>query len=311
MGLGVWLLAAVGMPQPPLSANARVRVMGTLFQKPLLWMPALPSADELPWSRLMRQNFSQKRVAALRYRVAQQRAEVERCSQQIKALEARLAASPAARFPTAAEAVAAREEVLKLRMAAGIAESRILRLKIKLGRDGAVRPGPLGAAARAIEIMIAAEERSARVLMAILAAHSDPWALLREDTESLLRMGTNATILKGYSRLFATRQQDAPRLLTHTAAIVARAAKLEKYAPGILLALDGHLELIEPHLDEVLDRFDEIEPFMPFVLENIDALAPHCGALLRHLDALLLYCDEEQRRAARRGGARSARGLRR
>lgn len=61
---------------------------------------------------------------------------------------------------------------------------------------------------------------------------------------------------------------------------------------GILLAIDGHLPLIEPHLDTILDRLDEIEPHMPFVLDHLEALAPHTGAILDHFDALILYGDE-------------------
>ena len=58
--------------------------------------------------------------------------------------------------------------------------------------------------------------------------------------------------------------------------------------------LDEYLDLLEPHLDEILERFDEIEPHMPYILENIDALAPHCGELLAHLDTLLPYADDDE-----------------
>ena len=112
--------------------------------------------------------------------------------------------------------------------------------------------------------------------------------LLREDTQSLLRLGSNLSLAAGYMQL-----RQSPTLLPHTAAIIARAAVLEQYAPGILLAIDGQLALIEPHLDTILDRLDEIEPHMPFVLENLDALAPHTGSILDHFDALMLYADED------------------
>ena len=86
--------------------------------------------------------------------------------------------------------------------------------------------------------------------------------------------------------------RDAERLAPHAAAIAARITKLERYAPGILLAVDGHLGAIEPHLDDILERLDEIEPHLDFILRHLDVLAPHCGPLLKHLDALLLYCDD-------------------
>jgi len=52
------------------------------------------------------------------------------------------------------------------------------------------------------------------------------------------------------------------------------------------------LPLVEPHLDTILERLDEIEPFMPFVLHNLIALAPYTGAILDHFDSLVLYGDE-------------------
>jgi len=73
---------------------------------------------------------------------------------------------------------------------------------------------------------------------------------------------------------------------------VARAAKLERFAPGILIAIDGYLDLVEPHLDEILERLDAIEPVLPFALANLDLIAPHCGVLLEHFDVLMLYADE-------------------
>ena len=46
------------------------------------------------------------------------------------------------------------------------------------------------------------------------------------------------------------------------------------------------------HLDQILERFDEIEPHLPFVLDHLPSLAPHCGPLIKHIDALLLYADD-------------------
>jgi len=198
------------------SSAAHVKVLTKLF--PEAYKPGgSAGVDNVPFAELFKPTFEQKRVSALRWRVSQQRAEVERCLQQIAAMNARLVANS---LLLPAQRSAAEHEVLQLRRAAGIAESRILRLKTKLGRHGAVRKGWTGAAARTLEIMIAKEERSMRVLWQQLSRHADPWALLREDTSSLIRMGTNVAILQGYSRLFATRADEAPRLLTHTAVSV-------------------------------------------------------------------------------------------
>ena len=72
---------------------------------------------------------------------------------------------------------------------------------------------------------------------------ADPWDALRQDAASLLRLGSNVTLARGYLQL-----SSSSRLVPHAAAIVARAAKLERHAPGILLAVDrdGILELVEP-----------------------------------------------------------------
>ena len=82
----------------------------------------------------------------------------------------------------------------------------------------------------------------------------------------------------------------APRLASLAAA--SRAATLEQYAPGILIAVDGYLEFVEPHLDLILERLDVIEPHIPFVLKHLDVLAPHCGVLLSNIDRLLLFADD-------------------
>ena len=70
-------------------------------------------------------------------------------------------------------------------------------------------------------------------------------------------------------------------------AIYARARELESFAPGLLPVVEEWLPVIEPHLDEILERFDDIEPHLPFVIDHIDQLAPHCGPLLKHMDVLL------------------------
>ena len=77
--------------------------------------------------------------------------------------------------------------------------------------------------------------------------------------------------------------------------ILARLDKLERFVPGIINKIldGGHLAAIEPELDGILDRFDDIEPHVPWVLENIDDLAPYVSSLMRHIDELLLYADDE------------------
>jgi len=255
------------------TSGARAGVIDKLF-------PGLPAQI----ATLFPVPFSSKRRAVLRWRVSESRADVDRITREVDALMGREGTGS----PAAAAARSAR--IAELRKYAGIAEGKILRLKAKLGTDGATRPGLLGSILRASETLVATEEQSARVVFNILQAQRDPWELLRQDTGSLLRLGTNSSLVTGYLSL-----RESPRLLPHAVAIATRAAKLERHAPGILLALDTHLELIEPHLDEILDRFDDIEPHLPFILEHLDELAPYCGVLIDHLDTLLLYADEQDK----------------
>ena len=246
-------------------AGARAGVISRL-------VPGLPQIS----SRFLpRSTFSQKRLATIRWRTAQSRSAVQRATREIRALE-RLGS----------ESVAPR--IAELRLEAGLAESRIILLKQKQRQMGVPsRPGVVGDLLRFAETFLASEERSARVLLRALSRVRDPWSLIREDTISLVRLGTQPQLVAGYAQL-----RDASLLAPHAAAIAARVSKLERFAPGILLAVDGHLEAVEPHLDDILERLDEIEPHLPFVLQHLDILAPHCGPLLKHVDALLLYADD-------------------
>ena len=215
------------------AAGARAGVIGRLF-------PMLKGTERV----LRAGTFSEKRRAALRWRVAQSRASVDRATREVEALEALDAPL------TEVEAEARGARIAELRREAGVAESRIILLKAKQRQLGfESRKGWVGEASRSAEKFLAGEERSARVLLSQLAKVRDPWALVRQDTVSLLRLGSSPELVRGYAQL-----QGAPRLAPHAAAIAARATKLERYAPGILLAVDGHLDYIEPHLDQILEK---------------------------------------------------------
>ena len=278
--LALYTRGVLGFCRPVQPAGPRAAILQRLWTSATgASLPGLPS---IPLQSL-RPGYSQKRRAVLRWRISEGRAEIDRLAREVSALDSRLSLTGAAED-------ARRARVAELRREAGLAETRIRRLKTQLGERGRRRPGLLGDVARYAETLAATEGNSARVLWRALSRPGrDPWDLLRADTESLLRLGSNLTLAGGYLQL-----RSSSRLAPHAAAIMARAEKLERHAPGILLAVDGHLDLIEPHLDYILDRFDDIEPHLPFVLEHLDVLAPHCGVLLRHLDALLLYADEDE-----------------
>ena len=206
--------AASMVPTSPVRVEgARAGVIGQLF----------PAAAQQLWfsSPLLRTSFKAKKQAALRWRTAQARSIVERCTRETKALEAR--AVPGDAFAEDAR----RARLGELRQEAGVTEGRILLLKARQRRLGLPpRKGWVGDTTRLVETWLATEERSARVLLSLLRQQRDPWDLIRQDTISLLRLGSNAALVAGYAQL-----PGMDRLAPHAPAIAARAAKLERYAP--------------------------------------------------------------------------------
>ena len=192
--------------------------------------------------------LKEKRVFVLRRRVAQARATVDRCIKEINALETirdesldRLkvqALDERTRMRAGLEKINKREESIerlkvralderlgKLRRDAGIAESRIVFMKGKQRALGMPRrEGLWFDFVRGFEKFLATEEASARVLQKQLEEADDllgVYSLLREDTLSLLRLGSKPSLVKGYVSL-----QKAERLIPHTAAIASRIAKV-------------------------------------------------------------------------------------
>ena len=192
--------------------------------------------------------LKEKRVFVLRRRVAQARATVDRCIKEINALETirdesldRLkvqALDERTRMRAGLEKINNREESIerlkvralderlgKLRRDAGIAESRIVFMKGKQRALGMPRrEGLWFDFVRGFEKFLATEEASARVLQKQLEEADDllgVYSLLREDTLSLLRLGSKPSLVKGYVSL-----QKAERLIPHTAAIASRIAKV-------------------------------------------------------------------------------------
>jgi len=259
--------------------------------------------------------YKRKKASAIRWRISRQRAEIEKTEDEVNGLLARLRS---ARL-TATEAAAEQSRIDELRKEQREREATVMRLKAKI--DASTRSGWFGAAARTMEVLAARQYASNEVFVATLRRQDDPWRLLRDDSNAILRLASNRSLVSGYAGL-----REARRLLPHAAAIYAKAAKLERYAPGILRALSAtvpvstssssaaattaqlvstsdavddatlggaassddasaaaataapppsYLELIEPHLDEILERFDDLEPHIPFVLEHMEQLAPH------------------------------------
>ena len=211
-------------------AGARAGVIGQLF-------PAV--AHQL--QPLLRTPFKAKKQAALRWRTAQARSIVERCTREIKALETRAAIAPGDAFAEEAR----RARLGELRQEAGVTEGRILLLKARQRKLGLPpRNGWVGDTQRLVETWLATEERSARVLLSLLIKSRDPWDLIRQacnprctrslpprcprpasaahphpdpdpdpdqDTISLLRLGSNAALVAGYAQLPGMDQHHQPQ----------------------------------------------------------------------------------------------------
>ena len=107
-------LSASGVNDP------RGAVLGTLF------------GDQVSRFKFWGAGYTKRKVTVLRWRVAQQRSMVERAAREIGALEGKL--------QTSAETLSKQEElafgarISTLRREAGVAESKILLLKTKLGK---------------------------------------------------------------------------------------------------------------------------------------------------------------------------------
>ena len=118
---------------------------------------------------------------------------------------------------------------------------------------------------------------SARVLLRRMIGARDPAGFLVNQTSTGLRI-SKELVFNG--QLVRDVLPNAPLLFSHASGIYARLEQLEPHVPGIMAVLNAYLRILEPHLDDIMERFDDIEPHLPFVLDNIDVLAPHTGQVL-------------------------------
>jgi len=247
--------------------------------------------------------YSMKRNVVVRLRVALLREQISRLQREADALENRLSRM----ILPKAEELAERSRIEQLRRRAEFIRATVVKLnnRARITSDA----GLFGSLVLASERLVAGQLRSFSVFFTELNRQADPWGTICDATKSVLRLASNVTLVQGYIGLGL---RESPLLFFHAVAIYAKAARLERYAPGILDALEqpvskkygvivgsdgkarplSYLQLIEPHLDEILERFDDIAPHVPFCLGHLDVLVPHLGILLKHLDALLLYADE-------------------
>eukprot|EP00929_Paragymnodinium_shiwhaense_P087391 TRINITY_DN47583_c0_g1_i1.p1 TRINITY_DN47583_c0_g1~~TRINITY_DN47583_c0_g1_i1.p1 ORF type:complete len:450 (+),score=58.41 TRINITY_DN47583_c0_g1_i1:84-1433(+) len=131
---------------------------------------------------------------------------------------------------------------------------------------------------------------SGSLLMKRAFAYRDPVSFVYDQTETALRVARE-TAMSG--QLVRDVLPNTPALWLYAPALYARATQLEAYRDLILPVLDGYLPFVEPHLETLIDRFDDIEPHLSFCLQHADVIAPHVGDLLLHLDDILSYAEEE------------------
>lgn len=130
--------------------------------------------------------------------------------------------------------------------------------------------------------------RSAWVLIQRAAQKGDPLSFVYNQTGTALRVA-GKTAASG--ELLRDVLPNAPTLLTHAPGIYAHATQLDSHLQRILPVLDGYLPLVEPHLEVLIERFDDIEPHLDFCLDNADIVAPHTGEIVAYLDDILFFAN--------------------
>ena len=143
------------------------------------------------------------------------------------------------------EQTAIRWRISQLRSEISRAEREVEALKVTLGQSK--RPGLVGIAARASETLVARFDKSFTVLKRQVEKQADPIGFLTLDALAGLRLASNFSLAQRYLL-------QGPSLVTHSPAIYSRIALLEPYAPGLVSVVERWLPVIEPHLDEILDR---------------------------------------------------------
>lgn len=136
----------------------------------------------------------------------------------------------------------------------------------------------------------AAPTKAVKILLSNVSAASDPWSYLADQTKAGLSMAGG---LAARPSLREELVPYAPSILPHLPAIYTRLTILRPHIPGIVRILDEYFDVVEPHLDRIMERMDEIEPHLPYILLHLDVLAKHCGPLLDHFDDLMPYADNK------------------
>ena len=266
--LALMLLSPLRAPCGPLARAAPARLVLDTSA------PTESLADTTPEDRL-----------ALRWRIAQLRSEIVDNQVEIRGLEAKLGGRVKRQ---GWDALAARAR----------ASARAANLR-KQGERSEVRVRSLGSSGRtrrfsssSFSNVPALRDRPADSAAAAArpARLPDLLAFLQRE---LAKGHTDALV--GTARAL---QQPDSSLVSIGPALVLRAERAERDAPGFTDVVQRHLSALQPVLPNILERFDELDAHLTTIVANADALVPHVDAILKHLDAVLLLADSEVGRQA-------------
>ncbi|CAK9111978.1 Sodium-dependent phosphate transport protein 2B [Durusdinium trenchii] len=133
-----------------------------------------------------------------------------------------------------------------------------------------------------------APNESIRVLLQRVADSDNPWTYLADQTRAGFHIGGRLAVRPALTKKILPHSQS---IVTHLPSIYTRLSILGPHVPSIVRILDQYLDIVEPHLDRIMERMDRIEPHLPYILLHLDVLAKHCGALLDHFDLLMPYAE--------------------
>lgn len=133
--------------------------------------------------------------------------------------------------------------------------------------------------------------RSLGVLVHTAWKNGDPVSFVYNQTGTAIRVA-GETAASG--ELIRDVLPNAPTLLSYAPGLYAHASRLDRHLPQILSVLDGYLPMVEPHLDVLIERFDDIEPHLQFCLEHADVVVPHLNEIVEYLDDILFFANERE-----------------
>ncbi|CAJ1405319.1 unnamed protein product, partial [Effrenium voratum] len=133
-----------------------------------------------------------------------------------------------------------------------------------------------------------APNESIRVLLGRVADADEPWSYLADQTRAGFSIGGRLALQPALTQKILPHSRP---IVNHLPSIYTRLSILGPHVPSIVRILDQYLDVVEPHLDRIMERMDRIEPHLPYILLHLDVLAKHCGPLLDHFDLLLPYAE--------------------